>query len=154
MPPLPTCADRPGIGAHLLTQICFSSSLLSSIMLNVLFVYVVLALYLMCSRIFYSSLALDEGKLPAKLRIIICRHQSSVYTVGASWDRLDFKHKTELLLFGAISFCVPGVCRDVWTRECWPARGGGRHTTAAFSGRPFLGPPELSCWSSGKSVVA
>lgn len=113
LPPLPIPADRPGIGAHLLTRICFSSSLSSSIMLNVLFVYVVLALYLMCSRIFYSSLAFDEGKLPAKLRIIICRHQSSVYTVGTSWDRLDFKHKMELLLFGAVSFCPRSVSRCV-----------------------------------------
>lgn len=112
-PQLPICTDSPGTGAHLLTRVCFSSSLLSSIMLNVLFVYVVLALYLMCSRIFYSSLAFNKGKLPAKLRIIICHHQSSVYTVGTSWDRLDFKHKTELLLFGAISFSVPGVCCDV-----------------------------------------
>lgn len=61
-------------------------------MLNVLFVYVVLALYLMCSRIFYSSLAFYEGKLPAKLRVIICRHQSGAYVVGALWDGLDFKH--------------------------------------------------------------
>lgn len=148
MPPFPVCADRPGIGAHLLTQICFSRPLLSSIMLNVLFVYVVLALYLMCSRIFYSSLAFDEGRLPAKLRIVICRHQSSVYTVGTSWDRLDFKHKTEFLLFRAISSHVPGVFGGAWTLEGRPAREGDSRSRAPCPDRLFSDPRPLSCTPS------
>lgn len=105
----------------------------------------------MCSRIFYSSLASDEGRLPAKLRTIICHHQSSVYTAGTSWDGLDFKHKTELWLFGAISFSVPGVGCDVWTLECWPTRGGGAAATPesyllrqTLLGDPRAGRLELS----------
>lgn len=86
-------ARGPGFGAQLLTRICVPSSLLPSITLNVLFVYVVLALYLMCSHIFYSSLAFYEGKLPANLRGAICCHQSSVSVLGTSWDELDLKHK-------------------------------------------------------------
>lgn len=71
-------------------------SLSSPIMLNVLFVCIVLALYLMRSHIFYSSLAFRKGKLPAKPRTVICHHQSSVSVVGTSWMDLVLSIRTTL----------------------------------------------------------
>lgn len=78
--PEPSCQQGP-----------VSSPLLPSVMLNVLFVYVVLAVYLVRPHVFYSSLALHEGKLPAKLRFVICHHQSSVCVVGAMDSILSIK---------------------------------------------------------------
>lgn len=53
---------------------------------NVLPACAALAPCLLRSRIFYSSLAFREGALPAALRALICRHQSSGHVVG-TWRR-------------------------------------------------------------------
>lgn len=74
------------------SDLLFQLSLLSSIMLNVLFVYVVLVLYFdVLSYILFIS-GFHEGRLIATLQIIICHHQSSVYMVAFLWDSLDFKY--------------------------------------------------------------